>query len=68
MTNMYIMIAKKEKGPLKKRHLEETKYQLIYENPFMEKNRRMKEKRDQDRQKLELIMKIYYQKNIRKTE
>lgn len=30
-------------------------YQLIYENPFMEKNRRMKEKRDWDRQKLELI-------------
>lgn len=29
-------------------------YQLIYENPFMEKNR-MKEKRDWDRQKLELI-------------
>ena len=34
----------------------------------MEKNKRMKEKRDQDRQKLELIMKIYHQKNIKKPE
>ena len=34
----------------------------------MEKNRRMKEKRDQDRQKLELIMKIYHQENIKKPE